>query len=410
MSGIMETGFQKAIQVLRANVTRYGLKASQAYYTQVWARDSFISFLGANLLKDRILLDACKTTIKVLSSAQSPLGQIPNFIDPRDGRADYGPSGATDATAWFLIGLAQLYKVTNDAELLKKYLWGAVAAYKWLRHQDSNNTLLIDSPEGADWMDAAIQRTGKTLYNNALFYEATRSVNYLIEEGKAELKPPYVLDSKELKLRFLDVFWPTKRSLSKIAHFWPAYKDFLSAFPSHGAVNHFIHFISFARIDRHFDSLSNFLAIIFGLATKEQRNRILDYADDVKIATPYPVRVLHPLYEEGDPAFKKEHNQWLPIQHRSDAYAYQNGGVWPFVGGFYALALNTESRSKARALLEKLAAANKIGKQEVNEWGFIEWFHGKTGKPVGQVHQSWNAGTYIAAYLTVVENTPLAIP
>jgi glycogen debranching enzyme len=83
----------------------------------------------------------------------------------------------------------------------------------------------------------------------------------------------------------------------------------------------------------------------------------------------------------------KSHNQNYP-------YQYHNGGIWPFVGGFWICALEKTGQSAlAREELGKLAQAN-----QKNNWQFNEWFHGKTGKPMGMPGQSWNAGAFLLAY------------
>ncbi len=43
--------------------------------------------------------------------------------------------------------------------------------------------------------------------------------------------------------------------------------------------------------------------------------------------------------------------------------------------------------------LRCLAEANKI-----NNWEFNEWFHGKTGEPMGMAGQSWNAAMFMLAF------------
>ena len=66
-------------------------------------------------------------------------------------------------------------------------------------------------------------------------------------------------------------------------------------------------------------------------------------------------------------AYMSRHQQNFPWQ-------YHNGGVWPFVGGFWVAALVKAGRqAMARAELAKLARAN-----ELNEWEFNEWLHGQT--------------------------------
>ena len=67
------------------------------------------------------------------------------------------------------------------------------------------------------------------------------------------------------------------------------------------------------------------------------------------------------------------------------------------IGGFYVAALVRQKKfSKAKKQLERLALANKQGKE--TQWEFNEWLDGKTGKPKGGVYQAWSAGSYLFAY------------
>jgi glycogen debranching enzyme len=78
-------------------------------------------------------------------------------------------------------------------------------------------------------------------------------------------------------------------------------------------------------------------------------------------------------------------------------YQYHNGGIWPFIGGFYVTALVKAGRiDDAYKNLVKLAEANRRGKKV--EWEFNEWLHGITGNPMGIVKQAWSAGMFIFAY------------
>ena len=78
-------------------------------------------------------------------------------------------------------------------------------------------------------------------------------------------------------------------------------------------------------------------------------------------------------------------------------YQYHNGGIWPFIGGFYVAALvKAKQFKKAEEELKRLAAANKQGRKV--SWEFNEWLDGIRGKPMGGVYQAWSAGAYIFAY------------
>jgi glycogen debranching enzyme len=81
-------------------------------------------------------------------------------------------------------------------------------------------------------------------------------------------------------------------------------------------------------------------------------------------------------------------------RHRQNLeYRYHNGGVWPFIGAFWVMALaGVGRRVEAREQLHKLAQLNSL-----NQWEFNEWFHGQTGEASGMPGQSWNAAMYLLA-------------
>ena len=104
----------------------------------------------------------------------------------------------------------------------------------------------------------------------------------------------------------------------------------------------------------------------------------------------YPVQVM-------TPPIGKQEREWSEMmlwRNMNKSWQYQNGGVWPFIGSFYAMALKKIGKTNmAWQELGHVAQAN-----QVNNWQFNEWFHGKTGKPMGMPGQSWNAGTFLLAY------------
>ena len=393
--------------MLKGNCVPKGIKASKAYYHQIWARDSFISFLGANLLGDEMLLRHAKSNLLTFSKTRSPLGQVANFYDTRAGAPEYGFSGSTDSSCWFIIGLASLLSATDDRTLLKGPLDAAIEAYRWLRYQDANNTWLIDSPQGADWMDAAIQRTGKTLYNNVLFLMATRCIQDLVSASGRTLEPTVRLDFMKLRRRFSELFLPGADSPAKVKPYWPRMAVALGDVKPMGfSREYFLQFVSFSRFDTRFDTLSNLLCLLSGVAGRGTCASILETIRARRLQSPYPVRVLDPPYPGEGAAFDTEFDSMIPVQHRSPPYAYHNGAVWPFVGGFYVCALNQLGEDSS-PVLEALARSNLLCR-EGESVGFNEWIHGRTGEPLGQYGQSWNAGTFVAAVLSAKGRGPLS--
>ena len=98
--------------------------------------------------------------------------------------------------------------------------------------------------------------------------------------------------------------------------------------------------------------------------------------------------VLHPL--------TRQHELWRPYMARHQqnrVHQYHNGGIWPFVGGFWVLALaRLGLHDLAWQQLGRLAQVNAL-----DDWRFTEWFHGRTLAPMGMAGQSWNAATFLLA-------------
>ena len=397
-ASLTEETYGAALGVLRGNVTPHGLRTSQAYYNQIWARDSFISFLGGNHAGDSKVLHASRETIDTFAKTRAPLGQIANFFDLANEQPEFGWSGSTDSSCWYIIGLSSLYAVTEDRSLLDNPLDAAVDAYRFVRYQDANNSWLVDSPQGADWMDAAIQRTGKTLYNNVLFLAATKCMHSLLSEAE---RPPCegLLDYEGLRGRLNDVFLPGPGSASRISTYWPRLADHMQG---RGAADtprkYYLQYISFSRIDDHFDTLSNLLCALWGASDTAVSQAMIDFIQKRRLSSPYPVRVLDPPYEKGDLGYDDIFDAALPPQHKSAPLNYHNGAVWPFVGGFYVCALYLSHRAEAARELEALCRANRVFR-DGEKVGFNEWLDGGTGIARGQYGQSWSAGMYIAAYL-----------
>ncbi len=384
-----------------------GIRASTVYYNQVWARDSFISFLGANLLQDEQLLQSAKANLNTFAETRSSLGQIPNFFDLKSNTPEFGFSGSTDSSCWYIIGLTSLFAATGDKTLLRGPLEAALDAYRWLRFQDANNTWLIDSPQGADWMDAAIQRTGKTLYNNILFLIATRCMEKLLSASGGSMEKAYRLDFEAQRERFTEVFLPDDESPRKVAPYWPRLSlAFSEGRPMGFSQRYYLHYLSFYRIDTRFDTLSNLLCVLSRVADSGTSLSVLETMKSKGLADPYPARVLHPPYRSEGASFDTRFDASLPVQHQSAPYAYHNGGVWPFVGGFYVCALNRVGVDYADKEAESLAAANNVFRAG-ETIGFNEWIHSKTGEALGQFGQSWSAGMYVAAVLSAKGKNPL---
>ena len=99
----------------------------------------------------------------------------------------------------------------------------------------------------------------------------------------------------------------------------------------------------------------------------------------------WPARSLTPVIKPGDPDWR-DYYASLNIP-----FHYHNGGVWPFIGGFYVSALALVGcQQTALDALYRLAELNQLGE-------FNEWHHGQTGEPMGVKDQAWSAAMYLLA-------------
>ena len=87
---------------------------------------------------------------------------------------------------------------------------------------------------------------------------------------------------------------------------------------------------------------------------------------------------------------------------------YHNGGVWPFICGFYVAACVAAGRMDlAKRKLLALTELVKPWHENEAEWGFNEWIHAQTGQPSGRDWQTWSAAMYLYAVQCVQrQDTP----
>ncbi|HEY8476086.1 MAG TPA: glycoside hydrolase 100 family protein, partial [Chloroflexota bacterium] len=168
---------------------------------------------------------------------------------------------------------------------------------------------------------------------------------------------------------------------------------------------YYLPYVAYRSYADRCDVLGNLLAVLYGVADEAKANAILDYLHAVGLAAPYPIRVLYPAVRPGDPDWREYYRgRGLNLPHH-----YHNGGIWPFVGGFYVAALVRAGRqSEAEEHLARLAAVNRLGQRQ--PWEFPEWCHGLSGQPMGFAFQTWSAAMYLYAYQAVRQGAVQGLP
>ncbi|MDD5147966.1 MAG: glycoside hydrolase 100 family protein [Candidatus ainarchaeum sp.] len=368
---LIEKARQEALKTVRRCITPNGLFASGTSrgYTSVWARDSMITLIGACNEKDPAVKKGFASTLETLARHQSFHGQIPNCVDLFDKKRHPQVTFATlDSSNWFLLGEKAFSDAYKDNSLARKHKRNIARAFIWLDFQDAGEDGLPEQQPTSDWQDAFPHNYAHVLNTQALYYGALKNFG---KNKKAKIVKELVNNGVRIPSLF-----------DHHSGFFAPY-----VWKDHAGI---------IEKGDWFDSLANSLAITMGLAETQHAERVLDHVEKFKINRPYPIKSIFP------PITKKSrfwHDYFVKCDAR-EPFHYLNGGIWPMIGGFYVAALVKQKRfERAEEELEKLAKANKAGKEK--EWEFNEWLDGKTGKPMGGIYQAWSAGSYLFAYHAV---------
>ncbi len=381
---LIETCRQKSLELLRTNLSPGGIlaatpgaQAESRGYAAIFGRDAAVCAIGMALSGDAVLEREAATGLVTLAGYQATNGQIPKFVDLRKQEADFWYLGCIDATLWWLIALDYLDRRDPAGALRQRCASEVAKAIQWLGAQEHQRFFLLQQNEASDWADI-MPRSGFVLYTNALWY----CVKQLYALARSE----------ETRANFNQLFHPFSAALAEYRR-----ARLLTHYVQRKAKNRglYLSFVNFSFFGDEGDVFGNVLALLCGLADREAARRTLRALDRARVAEPWPVRVVCEPIPAGDPlwrAYMSRHLQNLEWQ-------YHNGGIWPFVGGFWVAALAQAGEGdRAGAELAKLARANAL-----DNWSFNEWLHGRTLAPRGMRGQSWNAAAFLIALDAVRE-------
>lgn len=402
MSSLTNEALERSLDLLRQASSPRGYVASPDFdhYAQVWARDAAISALGALASRDDDLIDGVVRTVESMAATMSPLGHVAAVIHMDGDTWDWADGGVVDATAWYVILAGALLATTDDAQIAETHWTSVSRAMNWLRHQDVTGSGLISAAPSTDWMDSSVVRSGRTLNLNALYQWAAAASEAVAHAVGSEAP----CDADDLAWRVNALFWPTEEigpealmmHMERRPEVFPHSASVRAHAEASGrARGHYISHIIHSHYDESCDVLANTILVCSGVADADRAVTILDHLDDRGVGQPYPSRVWDDPVSRTTPTsmFVPGVERHLDERWHNPPYAYHNGGIWPYVGGFHTTALALAGRFDAAAdMLGRLAEANQLG-----SWGFHEWIHGKTGEPDGAPAQTWNAGAYVLA-------------
>ncbi|MEP3836996.1 MAG: HAD-IIB family hydrolase [Algibacter sp.] len=398
---LIREGYEKAVLALKKNITPLGFSAcsikdnvahgTDENYYSVWARDGAITVIGALPLihKDKDLHKCARQTLLTLFEHISRNGQIPSNVRIKDNIPDYSGVGgicSIDSGIWVVIAFYEYVNETKDIEFLRSHIADIKETMRWLGAHDSNNDALLEIPEAGDWTDL-FGRSYNILYDEILWYRANVCFGRMMEMlGDHEEAGEHIRWSQVIKKEILQNFWPsTQQQLFQSVSF--AEKQFTL-----GDTSYLIAQTTPFDFSWRCDTLGNILAFLHGTIDAEKAHQTFKFMWGVGVNDPFPVANVYPVVSPGDPDWRP----YYTVNLLNLPNHYHNGGIWPFVGGFWVKFVNKLGfRDIAIAELHKLALINKEG---INvEWEFTEWAHGTTGKPMGKAYQAWSAAQYISA-------------
>jgi hypothetical protein len=364
---LVEQAKEAAIKVLLHNMhgPYRGLPRTAGWgYPQPYTRDLLISSLGILISGNKKLIQSLRRVLEILAKNQSPLGHIPSLVnDPED-------RGASDTTPLFIMTVALLRQVTGESDFLEQAVHKAA---KWMEYQSPADRSIVAQLPTSDWRDEQWV-LGYGLYVNSIVYIYLRLLGQGEEAAKfreamgrftikGEIKPRRVHEGLVLRYKPYYALWSYKVLKSE-----------------------------------RFDLLGNSLAILSGIASPTRANHIIYWVESEcslmrkreELADVGLPPNFFPYVRPGDEDWTGRYEKY------NQPGEYHNGGIWPFICGFYIAALVAVKRYK---LAEKklIALANLIqpSRQADVNFGFNEWHRAQDGTPQGEDWQSWSAAMYL---------------
>ena len=367
-SRLIDRAKEAAIEVLLHNAhgPYRGLPRAAGWgYPEPYTRDLMISSLGVLVSGNEKLVKSLRRTLEVLAKNQSRLGHIPSLVHDTEDR------GASDCTPLFLIAAALFRGVTGEQDFLA---CAVEKATKWMEYQSPTDRVTVAQLPTSDWRDEQWV-LGYGLYVNTLVYTYLRLFGQ--NERASELREAMGRFAVKGEMQQRHVHEGLVLTRKPYYALW-SYKVYKS--------------------DR-FDLLGNCLAILTGIASPSRARALTSWIETECKALRKNGELSGDLPPSLFPYIKLEDPDWMPRYKRyNQPGEYHNGGIWPFVCGFYVASL--VAAGKLALAEKKLAALTELVRpaHEANvQFGFNEWLRAQDGTPRGEDWQSWSAAMYLYA-------------
>jgi len=280
-------------------------------YPEPYTRDLMLSILGIAVTGNEKLLGSIRKVLETLAQNQTPRGHIPSLVHDMEDR------GASDTTPLFLLGVGIFRKLTGEPDFLEEAVGKALT---WMEYQSPSDRFLVAQQPTSDWRDEQWV-TGYGLFVNTLVY------SYLRILGKA--------DRAKCVLHEMSRFTITGGTMHNHVHEGLVVKHK----PYYAFWSYKIH------SSERFDLLGNSLAILAGIASPSRADEMVSWIEEECAAMQKRGDLAVDLPPNFFPYINPEDPDWHPRYALfNQPGEYHNGGIWPFICGFYVAALVAAKR------------------------------------------------------------------
>lgn len=363
-----------AIEVLLHNAhgSYHGFPRTAGWgYPEPYTRDLMFSIFGIGVSENQRLTESIRKVLETLSANQTDHGHIPSLVHDKEDR------GSSDTTPLFLLCAGIFRKVTGEHDFLKD---AVIKALTWMEYQSPTDRCMVAQQPTSDWRDEQWV-IGYGLYVNTIVYSYLRLLG---QHGRADMmcremrkftitggvQPRHVREGLAIKHKPYYALWSYKIHNSE-----------------------------------RFDLLGNSLAILSGIASPSRAEKMISWIEKECVCMKKRGDLACDLPPNFFPFIKPEDTDWrLRYETYNKPGKYHNGGIWPFICGFYVAALVAAKRYTLAG--EKLMALTRLIKKSSSgnlEFGFNEWIKAQDGKALGQDWQTWSAALYLYAVKCVEE-------
>lgn len=390
---------KRCLTELQRSVGPYGFLASTenvGNYHRVWARDSVMVGLAGLAAQDSGLNRGFRASLENLAKYQRQDGLIASNLQRSERGIEsisFGKlSGRVDPMLWFVIGVCNYAALGGEPDFAQQYRPHIEKVLRLAESLEINGRGFIFIPSGGDWADEYIY-FGYVLLPQLLRLWALRCVSETFKDQTLSQ------EATELQQRIAVNYWPCAECLAhpeKNARVYlpTAYSSYLT---TSGEPAYFLPaFTPFGYTSEQFDFFGNALAVLLNVGSVDQHDSLLKIGQ--RIIEPLPLRIAPSFWPPIFPgsAEWEQIRSYYSIEFRNFPYSYHNGGSWPMVSSWWALALNRRGNTlAAEQLLEHMVKACALGGGRYESWGFFEEFNSQTGAPEGTPHQSWSISSLL---------------